>query len=102
MVIAWSKVFKISQSFIKMFLCFIKLPNFEISIFIFLICFFKKMAASLAQGEAPCDLELAMGKYIYIYIYIYIAIYTNIFMHMAMGGIYRLWKKYTHCYLLFE
>ena len=56
------------------------------------------MAASLAQGEVPCDLEMAMGKYIYIYI----AIYTNIFMHMAMGGIYRLWKKYTHCYLLFE
>ena len=49
------------------------------------------MAASLAQGEVPCDLEMAMGKYIYIYIYI--AIYINIFMHMAMGGIYRLWKN---------
>ena len=41
----------------------------------------------MAQGEVPCDLEMAMGKNIRI------AIYTWIFMHMAMGGIYRLWEN---------
>ena len=94
MVIAWSEVFKISQSFIKMFLCFIKLPNFEISIFIFLICFFKKMAASLAQGEVPCDLEMAMGKYIYIYIYI--LLYTQIFSCTWLWGEYTGYGKNIH------
>ena len=98
MVIAWSEVFKISQSFIKMFLCFIKLPNFEISIFIFLICFFKKMAASLAQGEVPCDLEMAMGKYIYIYIYCYIHKYFH--AHGYGGNIQAMEKIYTLLFII--
>ena len=45
------------------------------------------MAASLAQGEVPCDLEMAMGKYIYIYIYI--LLYTHEF------SCTWLWVEYT-------
>ena len=73
MVIAWSKVFKISQSFIKMFLCFIKTSLRILKVHIFNVLHFfqkKKIGCKLmAQGEVPCDLEMAMGKNIHIAIY---------------------------------
>ena len=50
------------------------------------------MAASLAQGEVPCDLEMAMGKYIYIYI----LLYTQIFSCTWLWGEYTGYGKYIH------
>ena len=92
MVIAWSKVFKISQSFIKMFLCFIKLPNFEISIFIFLICFFKKKWLQ-AWPKEKCRV---IWKWLWGNIYIYILLYTQIFSCTWLWGEYTGYGKNIH------
>ena len=56
------------------------------------------MAASLAQGEVPCDLELAMGKYIYIYIYCYIHKYFH--AHGYGGNIQAMEKIYTLLFII--
>ena len=54
------------------------------------------MAASLAQGEVPCDLEMAMGKYIYIYCYIHKYFHA----HGYGGNIQAMEKIYTLLFII--